>query len=157
MKVWFHRDLMNKDPKERKKIKGIIFEMGYECGHSCWCEYGSKCKYRGSYRFHNACVSITNFFHYTLGWKWFHIPFYFQRHHSDLSGTTKCPKGVPRVKNCWHCESCAGDFCNNKKRNEMLREGKFKELEGETTRACILFSPDDSFFNYDKTTGDYIY
>ena len=158
MKIFFSHDLMNKDPEKRKKITGIIFEFGYNCQYSCWCPYGAKCKYRGSYRFHNACVRIETFFQYRLRWKWFRIPFYIQSHSSDLSGTTKCPKGVARHKTCHMCKYSAGyRDCSNTERTKLIREGRHRELDCEERCCCKLFEPVDWFEEYDHRTGDYIY
>lgn len=157
MKAFFHRDLMNRDPEKRNKILGVIFEFGYHCTYSCWCPYGSKCKYKCRYRFHNACVAIQSFFHYRLRWKWFKIPFYIQAHSSDLSGTTKCPNNIPRHKDCYRCKYSAGiRECSNKQRHQMLKEGKFRELECEEACCCSLFEPEDWFDEYDRKTGDII-
>lgn len=158
MKIFFSHDLMNKDPEKRKKIQSLIIEAGYECSHSCWCKYGATCKYRGNYRFHNACVAISTFFRYRLGWKWFKIPFYFQRHHSDLSGTTKCPHQLPRHKDCWRC-IYHRDIreCDNKQRLQMIKEGRRSELACEDRCRCSLFEPVEWFDEYDHKTGDMIY
>ena len=158
MKVFFSRDYMGKRKENGKfHIRGIIIEHGYHCTNSCWCEHGATCKYRGSWKFHNACVSITRFFHYKLGWKWFHIPFYFQSHSSNLSGTTTCPHQMPRKKDCWHCEYSAGErSCRNAERIQLIREGRYKETECEEKCCCKFFLPDEWFYKYDKKTGDTI-
>lgn len=159
MKVFFSRDLMGERKKNGKfKIDGIIVEHGYDCLNSCWCKHGAECKYRGRYRFHNACVAIQRFFQYRLGWKWFRIPFYFQTHSSDLSGTIRCPHHMPRRKDCWHCVySCGDRNCRNKERAELIREGRFKELDCEERCRCKLFEPDEWFDKYDRKTGDTIF
>lgn len=160
MKIFFSRDFMGERKENGKfKITGIVVEHGYDCLESCWCKYGSKCKYRGKYRFHNICVSINTFFRYRLGWKWFKIPFYFQSHSSRLSGTTLCPYHIPRRKTCWYCTYHRGydQPCGNKTRNKLIHEGKFKELECEGHDCCILFEPDEWFDRYDRKTGDIIF
>lgn len=158
MKIWFSRDLMNNDPEKRNKITGLIIEVGRKCRYSCWCPHGAKCKYRGSYKFHNACVAISTFFKYRLGWKWFRIPFYIQAHDSDLSGTTLCPKHVARHKDCHMCKYSAGfRDCNNEDRIKLIREGRYRELDCEERCCCKLFEPCEWFDDYDKRTGDIIY
>lgn len=158
MKIFFSRDYTGERKNGKFPIRGITVEHGYNCRYSYDCPYGSDCKYRGSYRFHNLMVKINTFFRYKLGWKSFHFPIYFQRHDSDLSGTTTCPKHLPRRKDCYRCKYSAGiRDCANKERHKLIQEGRYRELECEDRGRCKLFEPDSWFDNYDKKTGDPIY
>lgn len=159
MKIFFSRNYRAEvKPNGKYPITGIIFEAGYDCTHSCWCKNGKDCKYRRKYRFHNLVVSLQTFFQYKLGWKWFRVPFYFQSHSSNLSGTIRCPHHMPRNKDCWHCTySCSDRNCRNEERIKLIQEGRFRELDCEDKCCCKLFEPDEWFDRYDKNTGDTIF
>ena len=89
IKIFFYRDILNRDPKKRKKIKGLIINIGRRCMSSCYCDKAVYCPYRSSYKFNNLIVRLRNWFY----WK-FHIQvpqiIFIGKHDVDLSGTTKC-------------------------------------------------------------------
>lgn len=159
-KIFPHRDLLHKDPEQRKKIKGLIVECGYSCLSSCWCPHRYECKHRSKYRWHNFSVSFSNFLyrHFDIE---FHFPIYFQKHAVDLSGTTKCPHQIPRIYTCYDCEYGGDKICTNEVRHAMIKEGKYSELlypkdDHVHRRMCKLFHPNDYCQRYDKYTGEYL-
>lgn len=157
-KIFPHRDVLNKDPKEAKKIKGFIVECGYGCRRAYMCPHSHKCKYRPRYKWHNFSVNVSRFLLYRFHIN-FNFPIYFQKHGTDLSGTTMCPHNVPRLYTCWDCiYSCGDRECSNKKRLEMIDAGRWKELDDpNNTRICKLFEANKYADKYDRKTGEHIF
>lgn len=160
-RIIVRHDILNKDPKERKKIKGFIVECGYNCQSSCWCPHGMMCKHRAKYRWNNFSVSVSNFLYRKFHID-FHFPIYFQKHSVDLSGTTKCPHQIPRLYTCYDCEYSRGDrVCGNKVHNEMAKQGRASEIkypydDYAHRRMCKLFKPNPYCNKYDKNTGEFL-
>ena len=152
--AFFRHDLMNKDPKLRKKIKGITFEIGYYCKQSCDCCHGYECKYRPDYRYHNWSINVRRWIREKTGLD-INFPWYFQRHRVDFSGTTMCPYKMDRIYTCYDCLYSAGiRECSN----EMYRSSSWKDCHDEDTPVgrCKFFEVDPMYANYDKKTGEII-
>lgn len=156
-----YRDRMNKDPNKRKKIKWFIVESGYRCRKSYSCPHGSKCKYHSKYTWHNFSVNVSRFIYRKFHVE-FHFPIYFQKHGSDLSGTTRCPYEMPRMYDCYDCEYSRGyRECGNEVRHDMIKDGKYSEIQSPSddytySIVCKLFKPNDYCQKYDKKTGEII-
>lgn len=144
---------------QSSKINGIIITCGYYCGNSCWCQFGSKCKYRKGFGFHNFCVHLSDWTFRHFGFR-LRFPWYFQKFYTDLSGTIKCPYKVPRVYTCWECEygQMISRECTNPNRYEIIQAGRYHEIEEPFgTRRCKLFKMSDHIKGYDSKTGEWVY
>lgn len=157
-KIKWRKDIAFRDSKKVSKITGVTIICGYNCINSCWCQFGSKCKYRGRFGFHNFHVSLSNWTFRHFGFR-LRFPVSFQKSHVDLSGTLICPYKAPRVYTCWECEyGQKYRECTNQERHEIIQAGKYHEIEEPFgTRRCKLFKLGDWVKGYDPKTGEWIW
>jgi hypothetical protein len=158
-KVRFFRDWLNYDPKLRKKIKGLHIEIGYRCQVACYCDCASKCKYKGSWKWHNFWVEVSRFFYRKFKIHW-HNPIYITRHSVDLSGTPKCPFKKERMYHCTDCKYQAGydEYCKGLCGNPEYHNASWKESKHPTNpRICKFFEKNEWADAWDKNTGEIIY
>lgn len=134
------------------RFKHITLQYGVACLES-FCPCAHKCKMRNSYRWHNFCVRVENFFKYRL-----HIPlvipFYrIYSHHAMLSGTPLCPYKLPRHYDCHGCYYGFGEYelCRCKERKNDIINHQMKEPEAGQYCAYIKTLP------WDINTGDIIW
>jgi len=158
-KISFTRDLLNDDPKKRKRITGIDIRHGYNCRASTWCNCSNKCKHKSNYKFHNWSVRVHRFFEYKLHIKLPHL-LYIGKHSVDLSGTTKCPFNKSRYYTCWDCKysDCDPDgVCLNEERNNTpVEERKIIDPDWGEYGKCKFFEKSEWADNWDRNTGERI-
>lgn len=155
-KIYALRNFREEDPKKRKKIIAISLVCGYRCNEASWCPNGADCKYlrKNSHVWNNFLVELRRISRIKLK-KEIHIPIYFKRHSTNLSGTTKCPYHMDRVFTCMDCMYSADINCINKERLELIAKGRGNEIfDPGMTRKCKLFKINEWSGNYDKRTGD---
>lgn len=158
-KVRFFHDLLNDDPKLRKKIKGLHVEIGYNCSNGCYCDCGYKCKHRSNYKWHNFWVEVSLFLRRKFNIDW-HNPIYITKHYVDLSGTSKCPFKKERMYHCIHCKYQAGydEYMKGLCSNKGHRDTPWRERRHPTNpQICKFFEKNEWADKYDKDTGETIY
>ena len=79
MKIMLSRDWFNEDPSKRRRVRGLIIEIGYRCTCSMECPHYYECKYRGKWRFHNRMVDFARWMNQKFNIK-FHSPIYLQQY-----------------------------------------------------------------------------
>lgn len=153
-------DFNNPDKELQKKTKYYKIEIGYNCSNSCVCDCRDKCRYNAKYTWHNFIVSIRRFFYRKFNIELGRLPFYFERHYTDLSGTTTCPFKKERMYSCIHCSYHAGfdeymkGLCSNKERTDST----WKDTQHPSQPVvCKYFKKNNFADNYDKKTGDMIF
>lgn len=149
-RIRFYRDVTNKDPKKRRKIKGIIFYIGRGCRSACYCDCASKCRYRQTFKWHNFSCRVRNWFYAKFKIK---LPLIisFSRWDSDLSGTTKCPHHKPRRFTCWDCKNSYGmEYCIF----EWQARKACDDPDWPSGR-CGNFEPLEWALEYNKRTGEF--
>ena len=154
-KIRFSRDLLNRE--NPRKITGINITCGYHCGSHCWCDKGSKCKYRKGFVFHNWSVNVHNWFYWKFNIKLPHW-IYIGKRYTDLSGTIKCPFRKSRRYTCYDCEYLYGERgCINKNyRNTSWEESRSNDPEWDSGK-CKFFEKNSWADNWDKNTGERIF
>lgn len=158
-KVRFMHDLLNSDPKLRKRIKGLLVEVGCECQVSCYCDCCNKCKYKSNYKWNNFWVGVSRFLYRKFKIDW-HNPIHITKHRVDLSGTTKCPFKKERMYHCMDCKHHAGydehmkGLCGNK----AYHNASWAESQHPTNPCvCKFFEKNDWADNWDRNTGEITY
>lgn len=159
-KISFAHDILNPDPKLRKKITAIVITYGYACNDSRYCNCQRKCKYsNGGYWFHNLSCKIHLFFEYRLHIKLPHL-LYIGKKHTSLSGTTKCPFHKSRHYTCWDCKysdgQVHGSCLNEKYRKASYEESRTDDPEWNSGK-CKFFEKNEWADDWDKETGEMIY
>lgn len=153
-RILFYRDIMNPDPKKRKRIKGLIINIGRRCLSSCWCDHAPKCRYNKGFRFNNMIVNFRRIIR--LKFK-IDLPqiIFIGPHDVDLSGTTKCSYKMPRRYTCWDCQNAYGmDNCRIPFRD---RKPLIEETDGFSSQICGSYVPNNWADNWDRKTGERTY
>lgn len=157
MKIQFTYPLDDIINHTKKGPDGIMIMWGKTCT-DCWCPHRSECKMykKNRFAFHNVTCKITTFFKYKLGWKKFHIPFYWKYElETEMSGSELCPMRLERRYECWDCEYMRGDEdCTCKDYGEDIKNGMYPEFGSGKCRHFKLSAYGD---RWDRKTGERIF